>query len=61
MDLVQLEVGEILESIKGLIIGSFLAFLGYYIAKFSSYYLQKYLRWNMSIQGERNYYEKIVF
>ncbi len=41
--------GEILESIKGLIIGSLLAFLGYYIAKFSFILFTKYLRWNMSI------------
>lgn len=42
-------IGEILECIKGLIIGSLLAFLGYYIAKFSFKLLLKYLRWNISI------------
>lgn len=42
-------VAEVFEAIKGLVIGSFLAFLGYYIAKFSFTLFIKYLRWNMSI------------
>ncbi|MGE8077478.1 HAAS signaling domain-containing protein [Peribacillus loiseleuriae] len=42
-------VGEISESIKGLIIGSFLAFLGYYIGKSFVRLFIKYLKWNMSI------------
>jgi hypothetical protein len=42
-------VGEIFESIKGLIIGSFLAFLGYYIGKSFVRLFIKYLKWNMSI------------
>ena len=46
-------VGEIFESIKGLIIGSFLAFLGYYIGKSFVRLLIKYLRWNTSIAKER--------
>ncbi|ATP40983.1 hypothetical protein CSE16_13480 [Solibacillus sp. R5-41] len=46
--------GEIFESIKGLSIGFLLAFLGYYLAKFSSILFIKYLRWNMSIvRGEK--------
>ncbi|OZI12054.1 hypothetical protein CEW92_08300 [Bacillaceae bacterium SAS-127] len=40
---------EIFESIKGLIIGSLLAFLGYYIAKFSFVLFIKNLRWNISL------------
>lgn len=42
-------VGEVLETIKGLMIGSLLAFLGYYIAKFFFKLFIIYLRWNMSI------------
>ena len=46
-------VGEIFETIKGLIIGSFLAFLGYYLGKSFVRLLIKYLRWNTSIAKER--------
>lgn len=42
-------IGEILESIKGLIIGSLLALLGYYIGKSFIRLFIKYLRWNASI------------
>lgn len=42
-------IGEILECIKGVIFGSLLIFLGYFIAKFSFILLLKYLRWNISI------------
>lgn len=54
-------VAEILESIKGLAIGSFLAFLGYFIGKLSFILFIKYLRWNMTIAKGKKIYEKIVF
>ncbi|MEH7239508.1 HAAS signaling domain-containing protein [Bacillus sp. JJ1562] len=44
--------GEIFESIKGLIIGSILAVLGYYIGKSFVRLFIKYLRWNTSIARE---------
>ncbi|MBK3495222.1 DUF1700 domain-containing protein [Viridibacillus sp. YIM B01967] len=45
---------EIFESIKGLIIGSLLAFLGYYIGKSFVRLCIKYFRWNKSIaRGEK--------
>lgn len=53
-------VAEILESIKGLAIGSFLAFLGYFIAKLLFILLMKYLRWNMTIAKGDKLYEKII-
>lgn len=49
---------EILESIKGLVIGSFLAFLGYYIGKSFFKLFINYLRWNTSIARGKKYYEK---
>lgn len=42
-------VGEVFDSIKGLILGSFLAFLGYYIGKSFFRLFIKYLRWNTLI------------
>ncbi len=45
---------EILESIKGLIIGSILAILGYYIGRSFVRLFIKYLRWNTSIARGRN-------
>ena len=42
-------VREIFETIKGVIIGSILAFLGYYAGKFFIRLFIKYLRWNTSI------------
>ncbi|MEE3807820.1 DUF1700 domain-containing protein [Lysinibacillus fusiformis] len=45
--------GEIFESIKGLIIGSILAVLGYYIGKSFVRLFIKYLKWNMSIAREK--------
>ncbi|CAM4191613.1 HAAS signaling domain-containing protein [Lederbergia lenta] len=41
--------GEISESIKGIMIGTILAFLGYFIGKFIVRLMIKYLRWNMLI------------
>ncbi|MFP7473374.1 DUF1700 domain-containing protein [Niallia taxi] len=48
-------IGEILESIKGLIIGAILAFVGYFIGKFLIKLFIKYLRWNMSIAREKKF------
>ncbi|WP_409351190.1 HAAS signaling domain-containing protein [Viridibacillus arvi] len=45
--------GEVFESVKGFIIGSFLAFLGYYIGKSFVRLFIKYLRWNTSIAKGR--------
>lgn len=54
-------VAEIFETIKGLAIGSFLAFLGYFIARLSFILFMKYLRWNMTIAKGNKLYEKMVF
>lgn len=51
---------EVFESVKGFIIGSFLAFLGYYIGKSFVRLFIKYLRWNASI-ARGNYYEENSF
>lgn len=40
---------EIFEAVKGFIIGSFLAFIGFYIGKSFVRLFIKYLRWNTSI------------
>ena len=48
--------GEISESIKGLIIGSILAFLGYYIGKSFVRLFIKYLDGTCQLQGGRDYY-----
>lgn len=45
---------EILESIKGLIIGSILALLGYYIGRSFVRLFIKYLRWHTSIARGKN-------
>ncbi|MDZ5479599.1 HAAS signaling domain-containing protein [Bacillus thuringiensis] len=42
-------VEEVFDSIKGVIVGSILAFLGYYIGKSFFRLFIKYLRWNMLI------------
>ncbi|WP_244950982.1 HAAS domain-containing protein [Rummeliibacillus suwonensis] len=55
-----IEFEEVFESVKGFIIGSFLAFLGYYIGKSFVRLFIKYLRWNVSI-ARGNYYEENSF
>lgn len=45
--------GEIFEAIKGLIIGSILAVLGYYVGKSFVRLFIKYLKWNTSIVKEQ--------
>ncbi|PAD66047.1 hypothetical protein CHH83_26085 [Bacillus sp. 7586-K] len=45
--------GEIFEAIKGLLIGSILAVLGYYVGKFFVRLFIKYLKWNTSIVREQ--------
>ncbi|MEM5594709.1 DUF1700 domain-containing protein [Niallia circulans] len=52
-------LGEILESIKGVIIGAILAILGYYIGKSFIKLFIKYLKWNASIARGKMDYEKI--
>jgi len=47
-------IGEILESIKGVIIGAILAILGYYIGKSFIKLFIKYLKWNASIARGKN-------
>ncbi|MDR4317164.1 hypothetical protein CHH55_13025 [Niallia circulans] len=47
-------LGEILESIKGVIIGAILAILGYYIGKSFIKLFIKYLKWNASIARGKN-------
>ncbi|WP_100331369.1 HAAS signaling domain-containing protein [Bacillus xiapuensis] len=47
-------IADILETMKGVIIGSLLAILGYYIAKFAAHLFIKYLRWNLSIARRKN-------
>lgn len=46
--------GEILESIKGLIIGSILAVVGYFIGRLFIRLFIKYLKWNMLIAKGKN-------
>ncbi|RVT56533.1 HAAS signaling domain-containing protein [Niallia taxi] len=46
-------VGEIIESLKGLIFGAILAFAGYLLGELLLKILIKYLRWNMSIAREK--------
>ncbi len=45
--------GEFFESIKGLIMGAVLALAGYFIGKFFIKLFIRYLRWNMSMVGEK--------
>ncbi len=42
-------IGDILETVKGFVIGSFLAVLGYYVGKFFVKLMIKNLRWNISM------------
>lgn len=46
-------ISEVLEAIKGVIIGAILAFLGYFIAKTTFRLFVKYLKWNISIVKEK--------
>lgn len=48
-------VADIFESIKGLLIGAILAFVGYFIGGFLIKLFIKYLRWNMSIAREKKF------
>lgn len=45
--------GDFFESVKGLIIGAVLALAGYFLGKFFIRLFIRYLRWNMSIVGEK--------
>ncbi|WP_412758984.1 hypothetical protein ACQRXC_21720 (plasmid) [Niallia taxi] len=44
---------EFFESIKGLIMGAVLALAGYFIGEFFIKLFIRYLRWNMSMVGEK--------